>query len=467
MITDDREKPQVSSNRPPVTVGRRKLRWLTIILPLLFWIGLVIFRRAVFGLSDPWYVVLLQMVFFLVGAGLFSAWVFRVIQQRENLIQRRTIQLSALNEAALVLTMDLDLRTVLNRVVHLACELVNARYGALGVLDENGERIGQFITSGITPEERQAIPRLPQGHGLLGALIKEGRPIRVPEISEDGRSVGFPPNHPHMHSFLGVPIKSKGTVIGNLYLTDKQSQSEPGVRIFTEEDEKIVEMFATQAAIAIENAQLYRKTQQLAVLQERERFGMDLHDGIIQSIYAIGLMLEDTELRMSKEPDIVPDRLRKTIHGLNDVIRDIRNYILDLRPQQFQGRDLIGGLDELAQELKANTFLDVELTVEDRELPTFTPEQTVDILHIAREALTNVRKHAHASKVELAVERTDGVFSMSICDDGLGLASLPGAFARGNGLRNMRERANTLNGELIISPADPSGTRIDLRIPTN
>ena len=378
-------------------MSTRFLKWLAVIGPVAFWILLLFLRTYLFHEERAIQGDILSLFAIALGASLFSVWIFAIVDNREAEIRRRTEQLKALHAAALALTTELDLAVVLQKVVDLSRELVHARYGALGVLDEKGVSIQQFITSGITLAERARLAEPPQGRGLLGMIITEGTPIRIPQIKGHPRSAGFPPNHPQMHSLLGVPIKSKGRVIGDLYMTDRIPDSDGnGERdtAFSREDQELLEMFGTQASIAIENAQLYRQTQQLAILQERERFGMDLHDGIIQSIYAIGLMLEDGQLRLPTEPEEANGRITRAIHDLNDVIRDIRNYILDLRPQRFQGRDLARGLDELARDLRANTFLNIRLCTDAVDASDLSAEQTVEILHILQETLTNVRKHA-------------------------------------------------------------------------
>jgi signal transduction histidine kinase len=445
----------------------RVLRWLAIVLSVVFWLAVLLVRTIAFSETRSLAGDFFALLAIGLGAFLFSTWVFGLIDQREVEIHRRSEQLTALHEAALALTTELELGTVLQKVVDLSRNLVNAKYGALGVLDEAGQYIEQFITSGITPEQRAVLGDPPRGHGLLGALIKDGVPIRVPEISRESRAVGFPPNHPPMHSLLGVPIKSKGRVFGDLYMTDKipDVSDDQDYTIFSERDQRVLEMFATQAAIAIENAQLYRQTQQLAILQERERFGMDLHDGIIQSIYAIGLMLEDSEQRIEPEPQEAKSEITRALHGLNDVIRDIRNYILELRPERFQGRDLKHGLEELARELRANTFLNLHLHTDATDASALAPERTVEILHIAQEALTNVRKHGRATRVEVSVQRAGQDLLMIIEDNGVGIKPNQAERASGQGMSNMRERARSLGGALRVEPREGGGTRVMLRVP--
>ncbi len=160
-------------------------------------------------------------------------------------------------EAGLALSSELSLDAVLQRIVELAVEITGARYGALGVLGPGGEAISEFVTTGVTQEQRRAIGHPPVGRGLLGALIHDATPLRLAEISRDARSVGFPPNHPPMHSFLGAPVKAKGRVFGNIYLTEKQGADE-----FTHEDEEALLILAAQAGVAVENARLYAQSRQ-------------------------------------------------------------------------------------------------------------------------------------------------------------------------------------------------------------
>jgi signal transduction histidine kinase len=446
-------------------MSTRILKSLAVVLPTAFWLIVLYLRTVFFAEQRTTEGDIFALILLGIGAAIFSHWVFSIIENREAEIKHRTDQLGALHDAALALTTELDLGAVLQKVVDYARTLVDARYGALGVLDDQGEHIVQFIVSGLTPEQRAKMLAPPRGHGLLGAIIEEGKSIRVPDIARDPRSSGFPPNHPDMTAFMGAPIQSKGKTIGNLYVTNKIPPSGAGFTVFTELDQQVLEMFATQAAIAIENARLYRQTQQLAILKERERFGMDLHDGIIQSVYAIGLMLEDSQHRIESEPQESKIRIERAIHDLNDVIRDIRNYIMDLRPQRFQGRDLKRGLEEMARGLRANTFLTVNLHTDSVDLSTLSSEQTVEILHIVQEALTNVRKHARANIVEISLARDGSDLVLRIRDDGAGLGPDRGGDSSGYGLQNMSDRARTLHGDIRVEPNGNTGTSVILRVP--
>ena len=208
-------------------------------------------------------------------------------------------------EAALLLEADLDLPNLLRHIIDEARSMTNARYGALGVLDVDGTALAEFITVGLEPEEEKAIGARPVGRGVLGLLISEPKPLRLARLGSHPESYGFPPNHPPMTSFLGVPIKVRDAVYGNLYLTDKIGWSE-----FTSDDEALIGALAVAAGIAIENARLHQRVQEVAVYEERDRLARDLHDTVIQRLFAIGLSLQS----MASEPFRAP-RVRSESRG--------------------------------------------------------------------------------------------------------------------------------------------------------
>ncbi len=199
--------------------------------------------------------------------------VMAFLQERERAVGRRREQLGALVEAGMVLTAERSLASVLQRIVEVACRLLQAKYGALGVLDSQG-RLEHFVTTGFDEETRARLGSLPIGEGILGLLAREGKPVRIRDVTRESQAHGFPPNHPSMHSFLGVPIISKGKLFGNLFVTEKQGAEE-----FSKEDEKLAVTLAAQAAVAIENTSLYeeirrsyeelKRSQRLLVRQEK------------------------------------------------------------------------------------------------------------------------------------------------------------------------------------------------------
>ncbi len=447
-------------------MSTKTLRWLGILLPVLFWASMTALRVYLTPYTTVAIAAAVELLLVAMAGALFSSWVAGRFESHDVEIEDRVQQTEALRQAALALTSEVDLSQVLERVVELSMQLSNARYAALMVLNADGTHIEEFITAGIPPEARAAMGEPPMGHGLLGAILAERRPIRVASISGDPRSAGFPANHPTMTTLLGVSLISKGQIFGNLYLTDKYDSAGRGPLPFTEQDQNVVEMFAAHASVAIENACLYRQNQQIAIMQERERFGMNLHDGVIQSIYALGLLLDDAQHRADAEPALAKQRIGQTVNGLNEVIRDIRSYIMDLRPQRFEGRSLAEGLDELAHTFSANASLTVDLEVDAKAAARATTQQAAELLHIAQEALSNIQKHANADLVHLSFARTGGQLCLAIDDNGKGFDVFRAASSsNGHGLRNMQERVRAMNGEFEIDSEKERGTRIVLSLP--
>jgi signal transduction histidine kinase len=369
----------------------------------------------------------------------------------------------ALDAATRAVAGVLSVEEVLQVIVDQVRPLVGAQYAALGTVDELGF-IERFITSGMDDETRAAIGPLPRGHGFLGLIIEENRAFRIPDINVDRRRYGFPPRHPPMTTFLGVPVTVKGRSVGNLYLTNKA-----GGDAFTEQDEAIVEFFARHAAIAIENARLHEMVRGLAVLDERERIGKDLHDGIIQSIYAVGLSLEDVPELMEEDPAEVVRRVERAIDDLHLAIRDIRNFIFDLRPELLGGMSLLAGLAAVVDEFRHNSMIDVELTGKG---PGWEPavDVTAHLLGIVNEALSNVARHAAATRAWVdASSGPDQSLVLTVRDNGHGFDVSTGASLGHQGLANMRSRAAGIGATLDVASDPGSGTTIaiTLRIANN
>lgn len=553
-----------------------------------------------------------------------------VVLTREQLEER----LAALHQASLELVRDLSLDTVLHRIVELAREQVGARYAALGVVDDQGD-IVQFIPIGMTPEQIRKTGHPPVGKGLIGALKTERRTIRIREISEDPRSSGFPPNHPVMRSFLGVPITLGERLLGLIYLTDKEDQTE-----FTKAEERVIEMLAAYAAVAISNARLYqemaerdqalvqrnedlallnnmaedmasslevedilektlrrvmdhfgieageiflseesgqllrlamhqgeaaeffftrdsfhlgegciglvaetgetliplnlqkdvrylrravleagfhslaciplstrgsvvgvmclatrreppfdqrsldllaaigtwaglsienarlhRQARRLAVLEERERIGMDLHDGIIQSIYAVGLALDYAQVAIEEDPKMARAKIEQAIEGLNNAVRDIRSYILDLRPRQFRGEDLMQGLQQLVDEFGANSRANASLVGPKNGLIGLPTANATALFHICQEALANVAKHARARQVTVQLWNSSDRVLLEVADDGRGFDLRKMSVTLGHGLSNMHVRAHKVGGDVEITSDPGKGTTVLAWVP--
>lgn len=369
---------------------------------------------------------------------------------REQLQER----LIALHKASLELVKDVSLDHLLERIAKVACEQADARYAALGVLDEDGKLV-KFISVGMTDDEIKLIAHPPVGKGLIGELMDTEVPLRVPVIQEHPRSSGFPAHHPHMVSFLGVPIRAANRQLGQIYLTDKIDAPE-----FTADDEKIIQMLAAYAAAAIQNARLHENVRRLAVLEERERIGMDLHDGIIQAIYGVGLSLESALHSFDDDPQDAKTRVQHSIESLNQAIRDLRGYILDLRPRQMGNEGLMNGLNRLISEFRANTLANVQLTGSESELKDLPQSYSMVLFHIAQEALANIAKHAKAKQVDISLWSTDERVLMEIRDNGKGFEMDKMNASIGHGLANMQTRVRTVGGDVDISSVVDEGTTV-------
>ena len=524
-------------------------------------------------------------------------------------------------EAGLTLASELSLPVVLQRIVDLAAQITDARYGALGVIGEEGELI-EFITTGISAQQRRAIGPLPRGRGVLGLLIHEPRPIRITNIADHPKSVGFPAHHPAMHSFLGAPVRAMGKVFGNIYLAEKRGaatfsrddeeslvilatqagvaianatlyaemhvrerwldalreitseilvgsdaesqlsgiaehardlagadsatilttsatpgqlvvgaavganaaqvrgQSVPsanslsgevmrsgqplltddaaghsgsyqpvlrrgrvgpaifvplrvrgratgtlmvanrkGGRRFDQRTVRLVETFADQASVAMEYAGAQARIRRLGLMEERERIAKELHDGVIQSLFAVGMGLQGTALMTGSSEQA--GRIEGAVGELDKVIRDLRNYIFGLRPGILADRQLDDALRVLGEEVQARWGAKVVVDV-DPELAASLSSRSHEIVQLTREALSNVVRHANAKHSKVQLVRTGRNAVLVIEDDGSGFDARRSF--NGNGLRNMRERASSLGGALKIS-SNGRGTSLRVMFP--
>jgi signal transduction histidine kinase len=364
-------------------------------------------------------------------------------------------------EAGLSLASELSLDVVLQRIVELAVDITEARYGAIGVLGEDGT-IERFITEGVTPEERAAIGDPPRGHGVLGLIITEGAPLRIEDITTDPRSVGFPPHHPRMRSLLGAPVVARGRIFGNIYVAEKRGGS-----LFTDEDERALVVLAAQAGVAVENARLYEESQRaqgelrrLEILDDRERIAKELHDGVIQSLFAVGMSLQGAAALTSESG--IATRIEGAVEDIDRAIRDLRNYIFGLQPGILADRQLDQALRELGSEFEARsdvvTVVDIDPTVAS-ELASVAS----DVVQLTREALSNVGRHAKAATCRVSLWRDGGSAFLEIDDDGSGfeLADTTG----GMGIANLRGRVTSLGGTMDIDSRAGEGTAVRISLP--
>ncbi len=363
-------------------------------------------------------------------------------------------ELQDLLDAIVSIGSELSLPVVLRRIVETASDLVGANFGALGVLDESGQHLSEFLYAGIDAEIAAAIGDLPSGKGILGTLIVDPRPIRLADLSAHPDSFGFPPNHPPMGSFLGVPIRVRGQVFGNLYLCGKNTDGE-----FTAADEQLVIGLATAAGVAIENARLHTRVGELRVVEDRERIARDLHDTVIQRMFAIGLSLQG--LAATTADPRSSERLQQMIEDLDDTVRSIRTTIFELQRPRIPGRSLRQEILDLVEEIEGHAAIDIAIRF-DGPIDLGVPDALADhLIAVVRESVTNAVRHSECSRISLDISVND-VLEARIGDNGVGFdATAP----RGHGITNLEGRARELGGQCTISRGEPTGTVLVWKVP--
>jgi signal transduction histidine kinase len=444
-----------------VPAGRalRQLRLLAMIVPAAFIALIEVTVHLIIGDRVPRApAVLIVLAIVATGSALFAWLVFHILKRIQNRLVQRNRQITAVHSAGLSLASEMTLEPLLRKFVDLAREITNAKYGALGIVRPDGA-LEYFITSGLSAAERARVGAPPTGRGLLGVMITGATSLRLKDLTQDPRCVGFPPDHPPMRTFLGVPVAYKEHIVGHLYLTEKQGADE-----FSMEDEEMVRLFAAQAAISIETARLLERSQDLAILEERERIGMDLHDGAIQTLYGVGLNLEDCTSLVATEPESVASRLDKAINDLHQVIKDIRSYIFHLRPAAYGAGTLTDALLDLAREVRVNSLIDVEIDLESADASQLPHDMAENLFHVTQEALANVSKHSRATRAWVRL-RTDGnAVVLTVRDNGRGFDTSSSAGVGHRGLGNIADRTRAIGGDLQLTSAPGEGTAICVNV---
>lgn len=392
-------------------------------------------------------------------------------------------RLDARARATVAIAGERSLPLLLQGIVDNAREVTGARYGALGVAGVAGDAgaLVQFITSGMDDETRQRIGALPRGHGLLGVILHETRPVRLARMVDHPLSHGFPPHHPPMTSFLGVPILLHGTNLGNLYLTEKQGA--PG---FSQADEELVVVLAAHAAIAIDNAHRYERSNEaqaqrlgdLAVAneqlqrltslvitaqeEERQRISRELHDDTAQALTA--LLVRMRLLSRQAANDEVRDGLLELLEITGAVLQGVRRLAIDLRPSTLDDLGLVPAVESYARAFGERCGIAVRTRVRgfDRRLPS---DRELMVYRVVQEALTNVANHAAARQVEIDFASDGARLKVCVRDDGQGFVLARGADG-GLGLLGMRERAQLAGGFLTVESAPGAGTTVTLIVPS-
>jgi len=366
-------------------------------------------------------------------------------------------RLERLLEAVLSVAEGLELDAVLDRIVSAACGLVDAHFGALGVVDDSGERLVAFVHHGIDDATAAAMGPLPTGRGLLGQLLRDPRPLRLDDVSAHPSSIGLPPGHPPMRSFMGTPIRVHGEVFGNLYLAERRDG-----RPFSQDDEAAVVALATVAGSAIANARLATRSRELSLARERERIGRDLHDTVIQNLYATGLGLQ-AALRAGTEPDDVRARVTRAVESIDATIKEIRSTIFALHDERRAGDGARSRLLAVIEDTQILLGLAPRVLLDGPIDSVVSSELADQLVPVLRETLTNVAKHARARNVHVRLAVEAAHVELEVSDDGIGFPS--SARPSGMGLANLQGRATALGGTLELDSVPGGGARVVWRVP--
>ena len=441
-------------------VTLQRLKWIAVLAAVAFIILLEYVRQSIYPFLNTWKGRLLLDSIIFTGAIFFFGAVFHLIERMQRRLEKQNRELLSLHTAALDVYRELALDSVLQKVVDQARTLIDARYGALSLLnDEN--RIETFVTSGISAEERARIGDPPVGHGLLGVVLHEGHRLRLADLQRDPRSAGFPSHHPPMRSLLAVPVLCSGPFRGNLYLSDKNNDQE-----FTADDEESLVRFATTAAIAIDNAYLQRRLRSLAVSEERLRIAHEMHDGLAQVLAYVNTKAQVVREHLKRErTDEATKHLDQLAAAAREVYADVRESIIGLRSAAASGSSAADALREVVATWETQSGISCRLHLEtDLRVPAGAELQ---VLRIVQEALANVRKHSKARQADVRVEQTDGRLRITVQDDGVGFK--PAELGRGEfprfGLPTMRERAESLGGWFQLDSTPGEGTRVTIEVP--
>ncbi len=365
----------------------------------------------------------------------------------------------ALSDVVLAIASEHEVAPVLQRLVHSARELAGARYAALGIPDGEGA-FASFITSGMSDELIESMGPLPRTQGMLGAILDSTEPFRTDDIRRHPRFRGWWPRaHPPMRSFLGVPIVARGEVIGSLYLTDKEGEPE-----FSDADQRLIELLAAHAAIAIENARLHERSRELNIVEERNRLARELHDSVTQRLFGVALAAESASTLLERDREGAAAELRRVSELARGAMEELRAVVFELRPGSLEAEGLATVLRKHIEVLRRVSGQTIDLRA--RDVPRLPAGSATQVLRIAQEALGNAVRHAGARHICVKLEGAGERLVLSVSDDGCGFdPEGPEVRGRRLGLTSMHERAIELGGTLTVDSTLGSGTTVRLEVP--
>lgn len=403
--------------------------------------------------------MIIQMLSGYAATAITNAQLYEQMRERDLALTRRNVDMSLLNGIASTLTSSLELDEILNKTLGLVMNYMKVEAGEIFLLEEDKTSLRMVLHRGQAAEAFWAKNIFNVGDGSIGLVAKTRQPLISSQLSQDPNFLREAVVKAGFQQIACIPLLSGDNLMGVMSVATRTTTP------FDERNIQMLTAVGAWAGLSIENARLHSNARRLAVLEERDRIGMDLHDGIIQSIYGVGLALEGVQLTLNEDPEAAKERINHAINGLNQAIRDIRTYILDLKPRQLGSDGLMNGLKRIIAEYRANTFSEASFSGPESDLKDLPQTQSLVLFHICQEALANAAKHAKAKNVQVAVWTSDNRVLMEVRDDGKGFDLENMQASIGHGLANMQTRAHAVGGDIDISSMIGEGTTILVWVP--
>ncbi len=384
---------------------------------------------------------------------------YRQLTQRDQILTQRSENLALLNDLASTLASSSDIDQILDKALTQMMEYLHLELGEIFLREEDSKVFKLVLHRSEISQALWTRKEFHAGDGLVGQVAKTGQ-ARLFDVSgaEDNGLVQSIKGS-CFRQIACFPLPGRSGVIGVLVIANCHPAP------LNEQEIQLLSSIGAWVGMAVENVRLSLHQRRLAVLEERERIGMDLHDGIIQSIYAVGLTLDHARLLMAEDPEAARQRIIQATSDLNSTIRDIRTYILDLRPRQLYNESLMQGVQRLVSEFRANTLVDVNLQGPVDNLAGLPDAQAIALFHICQEALANIAKHGRARHVEVSLWTTADRALLEVSDDGRGFDASKIKLTLGHGLANMQTRVHNVGGEVEISSEPGKGATVLAWVP--
>jgi len=384
---------------------------------------------------------------------------YQELTRRDQILTQRSENLALLNDLASTLASSSDIDQILDKALTQMMEYLHLDLGDIFLREEDSKVLKLVLHRSEISGSLWAHKEFHVGEGIVGQVAKAGQPrlLDLPGVDGDGLEPAVMGSC--FRQIASFPLPGRSGVIGVLVIAN----CHPGP--LNEQEIQLLSSIGSWVGMAVENVRLSLQQRRLAVLEERERIGMDLHDGIIQSIYAVGLTLDHARLLMAEDPEAARQRIIQATSDLNSTIRDIRTYILDLRPRQLYNESLMQGVQRLVSEFRANTLVDVNLQGPADNLAGLPDAQAIALFHICQETLANIAKHARARHVEVSLWKTADRVLLEVSDDGRGFDASKVKLTLGHGLANMQTRVHNVGGEVEISSEPGKGAAVLAWVP--